>query len=59
VALAASRCKQGQRRVEARPEPASWARAQEGVVSDDWMTVGSGRDPDVGRHLAMLGMLRI
>ena len=61
VALQASRRgEQAPRRVEASPAPAGWDRAAvepgtEALVG----RTGRGRDPDLGRHLALLDTFRI
>jgi hypothetical protein len=59
VASLAVRRTQGERRTEPRPEPATWAQAL-----DDREFFGSpapkrGRDPELGRHLALLSTFRI
>ena len=61
VAVQASlrRASQGQRRTEPRPEPATWATAQEARGLDGTIAPSGGRDPDLGRHLARLNTLRI
>ena len=53
------RSEQGQRRTEARPEPATWARATESAAIEAVATPARGRDPDLGRHLARLSTFRI
>ena len=61
AALAAPRSAgQLQRRIEPRPEPATWARAAS-APSDEQQTVSAprGREPDLGRHLAGLSLYRI
>lgn len=50
---------QSERRMESRPEPTSWVR-----IGTPGAQVGStegvsGRDPELGRHLAWLGTFRI
>lgn len=60
VALKATRSEQGQRRTEARPEPASWAIAStDGDPGPAITDPTGGRDPDLGRHLARLSAFRI
>ena len=59
VALAASRCTQGERRAEPRPEPATWADALVICELSGPSAQKRGRDPDLGRHLASLNTLRI
>ncbi|WLT30511.1 hypothetical protein [Geothrix sp. PMB-07] len=59
VAAPATRRTQAQRRVEARPEPATWATFN---AEGETPVVGSslrGRAPDLGRHLAGLSTFRI
>lgn len=57
---AARRGDQGQRRTEPRPEPASWAVAQDVAVGECRNAQPSrGRDPDLGTHLARLSTFRI
>jgi hypothetical protein len=49
----------GQRRIEPRPEPVGWAVASAAPVSTGFPDSLSGRDPDLGRHLARLSTFRI
>lgn len=50
---------QGQRRMEPRPEPVSWTLALSDEAASMPRTHEGGRDPDLGRHLARLGIFRI
>jgi hypothetical protein len=60
VAPAASRCTQGERRVEPRPEPATWAAPADVFGTSHLSGMSArGRDPDLGRHLARLNTFRI
>lgn len=60
VAPAARRAEQGDRRTEPRPEPVRWARTTVGAVTAILpVSAEGGRDPDLGRHLAGLSLLRI
>ena len=59
VASLAVRRTQGDRRIEPRPEPATWAKASEDLESNASFTPAQGRDPDLGRHLARLSSFRI
>lgn len=60
VAPAARRAEQGTRRTEPRPEPAGWVRvASEAGTVVRSVSADGGRDPDLGRHLASLSLLRI
>ena len=60
VAPSARRVEQGARRTEPRPEPAGWARvASEAGAATRPISAEGGRDPDLGRHLAGLSLLRI
>lgn len=60
VALWASRAEQAQRRRTADPTPVGW-RASSLLLRSGAGTsfAPHGRDPDLGRHLARLGTLRI
>jgi hypothetical protein len=60
AALLASRCTQGERRTEPRPEPETWAASAD-VFAEHPSSAASarGRDPDLGRHLARLNTFRI
>ena len=57
VSLAVRRT-QGQRRMEPRPEPTTWAQAQDVRALSVPASV-QGREPDLGRRLAQLGTFRI
>lgn len=59
VALQAVRRSQGQRRIEPRPEPTTWAKAVDVPVLAGTPAAARGRDPDLGRHLARLHTLLI
>jgi hypothetical protein len=60
VAPTASRCTQGERRIEPRPEPATWAATADAFATGHLSgTSARGRDPDLGRHLARLKTFRI
>lgn len=60
VVQAASRqAEQGQRRTEPRPEPAGWARMDCTAPESLALPAARGRDPDLGRHLALLSTFRI
>ncbi|MBK9796691.1 MAG: hypothetical protein IPP58_09370 [Holophagaceae bacterium] len=58
-AALAVRQAQGQRRVEPRPEPATWARDAARPEPTGLSIPARGRDPDLGRHLARLETFRI
>lgn len=56
----ARRGDQGQRRTEPRPEPTTWAVAQDvSFLESGDAQPSRGRDPDLGRHLARLSTFRI
>jgi hypothetical protein len=57
--VAERKAEQGQRRTEPRPEPLSWALAQIDETASAFCIHASGRDPDLGQHLARLGTFRI
>jgi hypothetical protein len=59
VASLAVRQVQSERRIEPRPEPATWAEAFDGRALSGSPTPACGRDPDLGRHLARLKTLLI
>ena len=59
VALVALRRTQAERRAESRPEPAQWAKVPETRIVPGNDDATPGREPDLGRHLARLGTLRI
>lgn len=59
VASLAVRRTQGERRVEPRPVPATWAKASDAPASQGGYPQVQGRDPDLGRHLARLNTFRI
>ena len=61
VALQAPRRgEQAQRRVEAAPVPADWAATQPLLQNlPERVSFLGGRDPDLGRHLALLRLIRI
>jgi len=59
MANLAVRRAQGQRKVEPRPEPATWAQATGISESTGLFLTARGRDPDLGRHLARLETFRI
>ncbi len=58
AALAISQA-QGQRKVEPRPEPATWAQDAAATEPTGLSLTARGRDPDLGRHLARLETFRI
>jgi hypothetical protein len=56
VQAAPRRAEQAERRVEPRPEPATWAQARRHDSLDQQPgQAPRGREPDLGRHLAILG----
>jgi hypothetical protein len=58
--VAGWRTQTAQRRIEPRPEPVTWISARnEAFGSIDDSLSAHGRDPDLGRHLARLGLLLI
>jgi hypothetical protein len=59
VASPAARRTLGARRIEPRPEPATWAEAAEAPGTAASLGFEHGRDPDLGRHLARLSTFRI
>ncbi|MCM2249361.1 MAG: hypothetical protein NDI58_02150 [Geothrix sp.] len=59
VASPAARRTLGARRIEPRPEPATWAEAAEVPGTTASSGFEHGRDPDLGRHLARLSTFRI
>jgi hypothetical protein len=59
VASLAVRRIQVRRRVEPRPEPATWAKTSADPTSIESFPHAQGRDPDLGRHLARLSEFRI
>ncbi len=57
--VAQRRTGQGQRRIEPRPEPATWAKAADVRGLAGHVDAKPGRDPDLGQHLARLSTFRI
>lgn len=59
VVAPAARRAQAERRIEPRPEPATWAKAGDSTCVEAAFGAARGRDPDLGRHLARLSTFRI
>lgn len=58
--VAGWRTQAAQRRIEPRPEPTTWTSARNEASEAIAVTPSAhGRDPDLGRHLARLGLLLI